>query len=72
MVFDLDDALIFRAPNIVQQANLAALQLLSANAHDMQGLTEHLAQVYQHTTQGNGILVSKRQQFQQLVHRLGR
>ncbi len=72
VVFDLDDTLISRAPNIVQQANLAALQLLSANAPDMQVLTEHLAQVYQHTTQGNGILVSKRQQFQQLVHRLGR
>jgi FMN phosphatase YigB (HAD superfamily) len=72
VVFDLDDTLISRAPNMVQQANLAALQLLSANAHDIRLLTAHLAHVYQQTTQGNGVLVSKRQQFRQLLHRLGR
>jgi len=72
VMFDLDDTLISRTSDIVQQANIAALQLLSANAHDMQLLTEHLASVYQHTTQGSGVLVSKQQQFSQLLHRLGR
>ena len=72
VVFDLDDTLISRTPDIVQQANLAALQLLGANAHDISRLSEHLAHVYQHTTQGNGVLVPKRQQFRQLLHRLSR
>lgn len=71
-MFDLDDTLISRAPDIVQQANLAALQLLSADAHDIPLLAAHLADVYQHTTQGNGILVTKRQQFACLLQRLGR
>jgi FMN phosphatase YigB (HAD superfamily) len=38
----------------------------------MSRLTEHLAQVYRYTTQGSGVLVTKRQQFSQLLHRLGR
>ena len=72
VIFDLDETLIFRAPDIVQQANLAALRILCTKTHDMRFLADHLAHVYQHTAKGNGILVPKRQQLQLLLNRLGR
>jgi HAD superfamily hydrolase (TIGR01549 family) len=70
-MFDLDDTLVSRAPNIVQQANHAALQLLSSSTQDMEWLEAQLAHVYQRTTQHTGLLVPKRQQFTVVLQQLG-
>ena len=71
VMFDLDDTLVSRAPHIVQQANLAALQLLGSSTQDIEWLGEQLSHVYQRTTQHTGLLVTKRQQFTELLQRLG-
>src|SRR5262245_27016290 len=60
VMFDLDDTLVHRAPDIVQQSNAAALQLLCSGAQELALLSEQLAEVYRETTQGTGVLVPKR------------